>query len=227
MLLLGLYTITQRKYSITKMLAGCKPKWGKDKHWRHWWLKLKASGCITQNWTFSCCSTLRLIEWHFQHCISILCNAVNVRCCTKMHCTALDWIAFFAMLRATTVQISDGLLDKQRRLIWTESVHKTGPHHLFEVTVMHWQVESEGIFHFKFLVAKKIDQKVTTATHGKSESLKNTYSGQIWLLESVQIWHTCTSVTCYRRISFTYKYKYRHKYTKTNTYRCKSDTFQS
>ena len=28
---------------------------------------------------------------------------------------------------ATTVQIWDGLPDKQRRLIWTESVHKTGP----------------------------------------------------------------------------------------------------
>ena len=153
---------------------------------------------------------------------------MNIRCCTKIHCTALDWIAFFAMLRATTVQISDGLLDKQRRLIWNESVHKTGPHHLFEVTLMHWLVESEDIFQFKFLVAqKKIDYEVTTAPHGKSESLKNIYLEQIWQLQSAQIWHMCTSVTCYRRISFTYKYKYRHKYTKANTYRCKSDTFQS
>ena len=79
-------------------------------------------------------------QWHFQH--------YNLLQCSE--CTALDWIAFFAMLRATTVQISDGFLDKQRRLIWNESVHKTGPHHLFEVTVMHWLVESEDIFQFKF-----------------------------------------------------------------------------
>ena len=236
------------------MFARRKPKWGKYKHSRQWWLKLKA-GCKTQNWTFSCCSTLRF-HW----------KALDTWQCSVLF--GLD-LAFFAMLRGPQLSKSQtGCSTNRETPHLDESVHKTGP-----TICLNWRWCISTFYHWKMWleIQIQIQLQIQIQIHktGSAISLKwqwckrdlrvrksfnsilgdkklirmwqvqpcqnpslwkniekrtdlqslrsvrsvQIYWEHIWHLQSVQIWHTCSSVTCNQRIQIQIQV---NKYTNTN-----------
>ena len=176
--------------------------------------------------------------------------------------TELDWIAFFAMLRATThfhrqiprqiqigtlhgpdclfcnvkllrattVQISDGFLDKQRRLIWAESVHKTGLNIVWrdgdasaQSLIAKLQIWMQVQDNYKYVRLDWISYHIISY-HISSLTYFETWHVQqhrihgklsLWKmyqqLQSVPIWHSLhiwQMHLCNQSISFTLKYKH-------------------